>query len=236
MKKIAIMQPYFFPYIGYFQLINAVDLFVVYDDGSMIKRGFMSANSLLSSDHRSPLPIRLRVSHGNYLKPIKDVEVADNSFNFEKLLKTIHHNYSGAPYYDDVYPVLERCLRCPERNLTRLLVFMLRQVCDYIGITTPFAFSSEAPKDGAPDAQRKIFRTCDHFGIHHYINPIGGTKYYDKAVFAANGVKLSFLRRSDDICYKQFKGPFVKDLSIIDVMMFNSPEQIRSLLQQFSLE
>lgn len=232
-KKIAGMQPYFFPYIGYFQLINAVDLFVVYNDGHMIRQGYMHKNTILGQGAIERHDINLQIRHYNCL--IYEAELIDNSHNFNKMMKTIRHTYKNAPYFRDVMPIIESCLSFDEKNLSTFLVHQLHTVCDYIGITTPFALSTEVPKDGLVHLEEKAFRIFDHFGIHDYINPIGGTEYYDKERWAAHGVKLSFLKRNDDLCYKQFDDTFVEDLSIIDVMMFNSKEQIQELLTQYTL-
>lgn len=235
-KWIAGMQPYFFPYIGYFQLINAASLFIVYDDGKMITHGYMHRNAILSPDYSSRQPISINISSGAYFKQINEVELADNTRNIRKMLKTMRHIYSKAPYYKEVMPMLEECMLYKEKNLCRYLVYSLRRVCQYIGINTPFVFSSEVSKEGCGNAEDRIIRLCDHYDMHDLLNPIGGKELYDKIHWADRGVNLSFIHRSDKIRYRQMKEEFVKDLSIIDVLMFCSKDEIKKILEEYSLE
>lgn len=234
-RKIAVMQPYFFPYIGYFQLINAVDLFVVYDDGLMFEAGYIRRNSIMSHDHQGRQPIILPKNHSTSYRRINETDRADSKKDIRKILTTLKIVYSKAPYLAQVLPMIEDIFNYPERNLVKFLMYELQSVCRYIGITTRFALSSEVSKEGLEHVEEKVFRICDHFGIHDYINPIGGTEFYKKEYWAENGVLLSFIHRNEEICYQQFKEPFVKDLSIIDIMMFNSPEEIRKLLKQYTI-
>lgn len=237
-KKIAIMQPYFFPYIGYFQLIYAADLFVVYDDGHMIRSGYIHQNSILGAKADQRVPIKLNIASKRKMNfpQIREMKLSDNVQTFKGIKRAITMRYQKAPYFSKVMPLLEQCLDYEEENLVKFLWHELRLICEYIGITTPLVRSSDIPKPGIEHVQEKVWCLCNHFDIHHYINPIGGKEFYHKDFWAEHGVKLSFLHRNEDLSYMQYHKPFVRDLSIIDVMMFNSPAQIRELLGQYRLE
>ena len=227
--KVGIMQPYFFPYLGYFQLIYAVDRFVVYDDVNFITRGWINRNFVLGQ--HGAQRITLQLSGASQNKLINEIEVGNNS---QELLKTISQLYSKAPYYDIVFPVIESCLRNTEKNAANFLSLSLRKVTRYLGIATEFRISSEIKKDPMLKGSEKIIAISKQLGASKYINAIGGQTLYDKEYFIANGVELFFLQ-TGEITYNQFGKEFIPNLSIIDVMMFNSPAQILDYLSQYTL-
>ncbi|MCU7795561.1 MAG: WbqC family protein [Candidatus Thiodiazotropha sp. (ex Myrtea spinifera)] len=228
--KLAIMQPYFFPYIGYFQVIKAVDAFVVYDDVNFIKGGWINRNFILSQGKRSRITLQLQGASPNLL--INQIKLGSNRI---KLLKTIQQSYSKATYFSYVYPMIEEILLYEEDNLSKFIDFGLRRICNYLGLSPKWYISSDLKKDSKLCGQNKVLSICTELGGSHYINASGGRSLYDKLAFSNQGVQLSFIA-SKDIEYPQFGGLFEPNLSIIDVLMFNDQEQCSRLLKSFDLD
>jgi hypothetical protein len=227
--RLAVMQPYLFPYLGYFQLIAAVDTFVVYDDVNYIKGGWINRNNILLQDRAQRVTLDLDAASPN--KRINEIAIHGGQ---EKLLKTIGQCYAKAPQFASVFPLLETILKQPEKNLARFLDGQLRQICDYLGLRPQWLVSSSLEKDNTLHGQEKILAICETLGATHYINPPGGKSLYDRAAFALRGARLSFIRPRP-ITYRQFGKNFVPDLSVIDVMMFNDREQCARLLGEYDL-
>lgn len=232
-RHIGIMQPYFFPYIGYWQLLAMSDVFVVYDDGLYRKNGWIHRNRILGFGE--PLTIATEIHSKSCSRRINETQRMATPFRVEKLIRSITMRYAKAPHFRPTMDVIEPLLRSPEPDLVTYLVASLRGVMAYIGIDTPLMMSSAVPKDGLEGVVDKVERICKTVGILNYVNPPNGEALYDRQDFAARGLKLQFLHRNADIAYPQFGGEFVPDLSIIDVMMFNSPEEIRALLTRYTL-
>lgn len=228
--KIGIMQPYFFPYIGYFQLIAAVDRFVIYDDVNYIKGGWINRNNILSNGKKQLITLQALGASSNKL--INEVQVGSNH---RKLLKTIKQAYSKAPYFDTVYPLLESCFACEERCIARFLSYSITKVCAYLEISTEILISSTIHYIKRLRGSEKIIALCQRLGGDTYINSIGGKVLYDKQSFKKEGLDLFFLK-TGEIKYSQVANEFVPFLSIIDVMMFNSIEEIQLLLRGHELE
>ena len=228
--KLAIMQPYLFTYLGYFQLIRAVDAFVVYDDVNYINRGWINRNNIFARGKSQLFTMELDRASQNKL--INEIEAKGRN---EKLLRSIQQSYSKAPYFCKAFPVIEDILNQKEKNLAHFLVYQLKQICTYFGFSPLWIISSELKKDNSLRAQEKILAICEELGATHYINVPGGKELYDQHSFDARGIELSFIR-SRPITYSQFGEVFVPHLSIIDVMMFNSRNEISNrLLCNFDL-
>lgn len=227
--KIAIMQPYFFPYIGYWQLINMVDAFVIYDDVNYIKKGFINRNYLLQNQKAQLFTLELIAASQN--KNINEIFIGSNT---SKILKTIKHNYTKAPYFDIVYPLIENIFCSNEKNLSQFLGNSLQQISKYLEINTKFLYSSNINNDKSLQAQDRLIEISQLLGATDYVNTIGGAELYNKVDFRKAGIHLSFIHTAN-IEYKQYKNEFVQNLSIIDVMMFNSKEEIKQMLNQFEL-
>jgi hypothetical protein len=229
--KIAIMQPYFFPYIGYFQLINAVDEFVVYDNIKFTKKGWINRNRILvnGKDSYISLPLKKDSDHLD----VRDRYLADSwSFEKDKMLNRIIESYRKAPYFDSVYPIIEKSILFEEHNLFGFILNSLNLVREYLGIQTPLLVSSTIPVDHGLKAEKKVVAICKARKADMYLNPIGGAQLYSKADFKNEGLDLCFLKTTNFI-YKQSDNEFVPFLSIIDVMMFNSKEEIMDYLTSF---
>ncbi|MDR4989116.1 MAG: WbqC family protein [Bacteroidales bacterium] len=224
------MQPYFFPYTGYFQLINAADIFVFYDDVHYINRGWINRNKILINDQARYITVQLKSASQN--KRINQIEILDNR---DKLLKSIALAYKQAPYYQEVMPLLEACLGADVKHIAGLAALSVRAVCDYLGIKREFLFSGvqfqNTVEERGADRLISIARQC---GAPNYINAIGGKELYSKEYFRNKGISLCFVQ-PELTGYRQFNDTFVPGLSIIDVLMFNSAEETRSMLNNYTL-
>jgi len=227
--KVAIMQPYFFPYLGYFQLIHAIDAFVVYDDVNYIKGGWINRNFILSKGEKTRITLQLFGASPNKL--INQVEVGSNSL---KLLKTIQQSYSRAPYYQDVMNLIEEILRSKETNLALFLNFSLRKICDYLGLKREWYLSSDLDKDTSLQGQKKVLAVCKELGATHYINMLGGRELYDNTSFTDYGFQLSFLEAFMKP-YNQQNNQFIPNLSIIDALMHNCLMDLKAMLNDYEL-
>ena len=223
------MQPYFMPYIGYFQTMAAVDTYVVYDDVHYIKGGWVSHNYLLIGGRKQMFTIKLKGASPNKL--FNEVEIGDN---FKKLTHMLQLNYCKAPFYDEVMPVLQELFNYGDRNLARFLWNSYRKLFEYLEIDTNIILSSSIEKDNSLRGKDKVLAICKALGTDTYLNAIGGQELYDKAEFAENGVELYFVK-TDDFRYQQFGGDFEPGLSIIDVLMFNGRAGTKRLLAEYTL-
>lgn len=231
-KKIGIMQPYFFPYIGYWQLINDVDTYVIYDDVNYIKGGWINRNRILMKDKDILITLRLNGSSPNKL--INQIEVENNPVAKRKLLKSIQLCYSRAPYFDEVYSVIEDIINHDEAKLSEYLAYSIKRLCEYMSINTKIILSSELVKNPELKAQDKVIEICTALKGTEYINAIGGIELYDKNAFSDKGLELKFLKTCD-IKYTQHTDEFTSNLSIIDVLMFNSKDEVGELLEKYEL-
>ena len=227
--KLAIMQPYFMPYIGYFQTMAAVDTYVVYDDVQYIKGGWVAHNYLMINGEKRMFSINLRGASPNKL--FNEVEIGDDFRKFERLLQL---NYGKAPFFGEVMPVLHGIFQFPDRNLARFLCNSYRVMLHWLGVDNRIILSSEVEKDCSLRGADKVLDICRSLGADTYYNAIGGQQLYDKQFFANQGVELYFVK-TDGIIYQQFGNPFESNLSIIDVLMHNGKEETRKLLQEYSL-
>lgn len=227
--KVGIMQPYLFPYVGYYQLIKAVDTFVIYDDVNFIKQGWINRNRILLNG--SDFMFNIILKGASSFKKINEIEVVCNN---HKLIATIEQAYRKAPYFNEVYPLLTNILLFKETNLAKYLTYALHATIAYLGINVSILVSSEIEKDTLLKGEDKVIDICKRLKATNYINAIGGRELYSKEKFAENSLILNFIK-SKPIVYPQFKNQFVSWLSIIDVMMFNSPEKLREMLTQYEL-
>jgi len=228
--KTAIMQPYFFPYIGYFQLINAVDTFVLYDDVTYIKGGWINRNRIYENGSSNYWTLPLENASSNRL--IKDIE---HIGDWNKLLKTIQQNYGRTWYADAVWNLilLEVAGNQKITTISKLNEYAIRKICKYLGITTKIVLSSELTglKEGRVE---RLCSICEQTNATTYINAIGGQILYNKEQFKENGIDLLFLK-TEKIEYKQKTDVFVPNLSILDVLMFNSKVAIGEMLNKYAL-
>lgn len=230
--KIAIMQPYVFPYIGYFQLIKSVDVFVVFDDVNFIKKGWINRNNILTNGTAKRFTIPLENASQNRL--ISETNISQSNNWQEDFLKTIHHSYKKAPFYLEVIKLLENVILLSSEKISDYNYNSLSQITEFLEIKTKLIKSSDLKKSENKKGSEKILEISQMLGADTYVNAIGGQNLYSKEDFEKNGVELLFIKTLP-IEYKQFNHDFVPWLSIIDVMMFNSKKDIQNLLNQYTL-
>lgn len=227
------MQPYFFPYIGYFQLINAVDEFVLYDNIEYTKKGWINRNRILvnGTDAMISLPLK---KDSDYLY-VNERFLADTwEVERKKILNRITESYRKAPHFKETFAVLEKCIMNEDRNLFKFILHSIQTVMQYLNIDTKLVVSSSIPIDHQLKSEEKLMAICKHIEADIYINPIGGLELYNKERFSDHNLELQF-QKANNITYTQFNNEFIPWLSIIDVMMFNNLEEIHSKLESYSL-
>jgi len=226
------MQPYFFPYIGYWQLINAVDTFVIYDDVNYIKQGWINRNKILENGVAKYFNLLLKKASSNKL--INEIAIIDDSKTKKKMLKRLHSCYCNAPYFNESYAIIKKIIYYENNSLSNYLKNHIEKICDYLTINTKIIMSSDLKKDNSLRKQNKILEICQILNEKIYINPIGGKELYKKQEFSYKNISLFFLD-TKSINYKQFSNEFVPNLSIIDILMFNSEEKVKKLLEEYTL-
>lgn len=229
------MQPYVFPYIGYFQLIKSVDVFVFYDDVNYIKQGWINRNKILVSGKELLYTIPLK--DASSFNTIRETEVNVHLFVKwrAKFLRTLEQSYKKAPYFEEVYKLIVNILDNDFTLIADLANESIIKISAYLGIITKFlCSSSDYPDTKSLDRESRLIEIIKRNNAVCYINPIGGQELYTKEFFLKKGIELSFIK-SKQINYKQFNNEFIPWLSIVDVMMFNSPEEVNSMLDQYEL-
>jgi len=231
--KIAIMQPYFFPYIGYFQLMKYVDIFVVYDNIKYTKKGWINRNRILFNGKEELFTIPIK--KGSDFLNIDERFLSDNALQMKnKFLKKIELSYKNAPYYNDVFSIIKECILYDKINLFSYIFNSLIKIRENLNLNTEFIISSKLNIDHALTKQDKVIEICRCLNATDYINSYGGIDLYSREQFEKNNLKLSFLK-TNYIKYHQFYNDFVSSLSIIDVMMFNSKKEISNYMNDFNL-
>jgi hypothetical protein len=232
MKTVAIMQPYFLPYIGYFQLIKAADVFVIYDDVNYINKGWINRNYLLGVNNKQGFTLPLNQASQNKL--INEIDI----FEFEKFkksfLRTVELSYKKSPYYSSCVALINSIFDYQGLNLSGFIRNSIEVLARYLNISTAIVPSSSVYQNNNLKAQDRIIDICKKESATVYVNPIGGLELYSKELFTENQLELFFLK-SGLIEYPQFNNEFIPWLSIIDVLMFNSKEQIHHLLKKYEL-
>ena len=203
-------------------MMHAVDLFIIFDDVQFTKRTYITRNQILlnGKEHRFSLPV-LGASQN---KTIMELEADPNL----DLLETIRHAYAKAPYFDPVLQLVLRILRYREKNLAKFLGHSLQVICNYIGIETKLIYSSDVAL--TETGKQKIIPLCKHFSTHTYINREGGVKIYNPEDFSREGIDLRFITMDEDITTRP------RFLSIIDTLMYYSPEAMQAILNKCQLK
>ncbi|MFL2504242.1 MAG: WbqC family protein [Candidatus Azotimanducaceae bacterium] len=226
------MQPYFLPYIGYFQLLKTCDKFVIYDDAEYTKRGWINRNYFLQNGN--PCLFSIPIKKDRDTLKIRQRVLADN-FDPIALCRRFANAYRRSPQFHAFFPVLEKILLFEETNLFRFIHSSIIEIMDYLDIDTPIQLSSEIKIDPELRSELRVLAICQKMKASIYLNPIGGLDLYNSETFKKHGLELRFLNPTLS-AYSQFKTPFIERLSIIDVLMFNSKEEVESmLLKDFQL-
>lgn len=212
--------------------MNAVDKYVIFDDVNYINKGWINRNRILVNGQPNFFNIPLIGASQNKL--INEIEINKNDKGYLKTLRTIEMAYKRAPFFTEVFELFESVIQYDENNLAKYLKNSIEVVSKYLSIDTEFLLSSEIEKDCTLKGQEKILEICKKLGGTEYYNSIGGQELYDKENFKNQNIELWFLK-TNEICYKQFENEFHSNLSIIDVMMFNSKGDIQKMLQEYEL-
>jgi len=233
--KVAIMQPYIFPYLGYFQLLHAVDTFVVYDDVAFINRGWINRNRILIGSEPTYFTIPLSKASQNRL--IKDTTIASEQYDrfHKKFLATLHASYHKAPFYRETLRLVEEILAQNVGSIADMACTSIKRVSTHLGIGTRIVGTSAVYANAQLKKADRLIDICRQEGADTYINAAGGQELYTKEEFAADGITLRFLC-SQPVEYPQVgRGSFVPHLSILDVLMNNSPATVAEMLSRFDL-
>jgi WbqC-like protein family len=229
---IAVMQPYIFPYIGYYQLLNASDKFIIYDDVNYINRGWINRNNILVNHTKYLFTIPLKNASQNKL--IYEVELTDGDIWRKKLLRTFEMAYKKAPYFREIYKLIELILGTKNSHIGGLIKDSIKEITNYLDIKTEIITSSAEFGNTQLKGQERILDICKKLKADQYINPIGGSDIYSRSLFQDAGIQLNFLQTTT-VKYHQFDEEFYPNLSIIDVLMFNSKSIVSEMLKSYEL-
>lgn len=232
--RIAIMQPYFLPYIGYFQLIKAVDKFVFYDDVNYIKQGWINRNNIVLQGQASLFTIPLEKASS--FSKINEVPLHPSLYPSWKVKfkRSIEQNYKKAPHFEAVFLLLNRILDTEVSSIGSLAKRSVVLVSEYLGLRTVFEDSSTVYNNQELSGKHRVLSICKAEGAKEYINPIGGQELYDKKEFEQHQLKLFFIQTTKSE-YTQFEETFIPWLSILDVLMFNSIAEVNTMLDAYEL-
>ncbi len=232
--KIAIMQPYFFPYIGYFQLMNAVDKFIFFDDVNYINKGWINRNRILINGQENLFTIPLK--NGSQNTKIINIELQVDEKWKTKFLKTIKHAYSKAPYFEIGYSIISQVISIKSKLLIDWHIKSFRLINHYLGIETVLISSCKSYDNQHLKGQHRIIDICKIEWAKQYINPIGAIdlNLYNKSDFKKNHIDLLYIK-NDNITYKQFNNTFIENLSMLDLLMFNSKNELKTILKKYTL-
>lgn len=228
--KLGIMQPYFMPYIGYFQLMKAVDKYVVYDDVNYIKGGWANRNHLLINGEKEMFTVTLQKASQNKL--FNEIVIGDD---FKKLMKTLQMNYSRAINFDQTMVLMERIISFPNKQLAVFIANSFREILSYLSVETEILMSSEIPKDNSLRGKDKIIQICEILGADTYYNAVGGKNLYDQEEFREHGITLNFVDSLPQVYSQLHTREFVSGLSMVDVLMNNTKDEVNRLLDSFQL-
>lgn len=241
--KIGIMQSYFFPYIGYFQLINACDKFVLYEHVSFRKKSWITRNRILDKGKGTPVYIQVPVQKQSSFKTIKEIGIVQNSDWKNKIVNLTNFNYKKAPFYNEVFEWLTKVIYLEEESLHDYNAKIIIALCKKIGIQTEIVFNNATEHieyklmqkkniDNENVKSERVIELMQHFNASQFLNPIGGEALYDKSFFKSRGVGLSFLQ-PETLSYKQFEHQFIPHLSILDVLFHNGFKKTQHLIHKY---
>lgn len=228
---LGVMQPYLFPYLGYYQLVYHCDKFVFYDDVNYIKGGHINRNNILTANGIQRFTLPVRNASPNTL--IKDLSFESGA---KKILRSIEQSYRRSPYFSEIYPVLVEVFESEYRSVPEVTSNSIIRVFEYLELEKEFTFSSQITYARDSNAKEKLWSLCKYFDIYQYCNSEGGKTLYDKTEFSRRGIELSFLRKQP-VSYSQGgRGTdFFDDLSMIDVLMWNSKDDVIKLLSKYDI-
>lgn len=227
--KTAIMQPYLFPYIGYFQLINSVDKFIFFDDVQWMKGGWINRHTVLKNSEESLLT--LAVLKHSYKSQINEVVIRPDSKGKQEYLAKLRSYYFKAPYFEKTYSIIESIFDYENNNIAQFIYNSFIELNKVLETDTQFILSSSLDYDRTLHAEGKVLDICKVLETNTYINTVRGQHLYSKEEFKNEEIELLFLDRELDE-YRQFNNEFVPYLSIIDIMMFNPMPKVQEMIKK----
>lgn len=229
-RVVGVMQPYIFPYIGYFQLLNAVDDFIFYDDVNFIKGGWINRNNILLNGEKKL--ISFPCAGASSFKKINEIDFDSQNKQYSKSVKSIEQAYKKAPFFNQVFPLVEEVMLSGDDNLARRTASSVKSVAAYLGLNKRFYFSSEAfAESSCMERTDRLIHIIQQLSGRKYINSIGGRELYKSEDFNKKGIELGFCQAVME-AYSQFNYEFVSGLSIIDVLMFCSKEEVEVMVSK----
>ncbi len=228
--RLGFMQPYFFPYIGYFDLINCSDRWIVFDTVQFIKQGWINRNRILHPKTGWQY-ITIPIKNGPHNVPILEVETKNPAEWRSLITGQLEHYRKRAPHYDETINLVKNCLGIEENNLSKLNVHILDTVCHYLDITFNYSIFSQMNLSlkNIEESGDWALRLCETLGAKEYINPPNGINLYDPERFNSCGIKL-IIQEQADFVYSCKGYAFEPNLSIIDALMWNTKEEIKDYL------
>jgi len=241
--SIAIMQAYFFPYIGYFQLINSVDTFLIYEHVTFRKKSWITRNRILDKGKVAPIFIKVPVLKQSSNKLISEVKI-DNKTDWRKKIKNLlFYNYKKSPFFDEIYTDLLCIIDINAEDLHTYNSLIVQKICVLLDIDTKIIYDNSAClelesnllKNNINDIKtQRIVELCRQQKVKHYVNPIGGVDLYCKKEFNKNDLKLSFVNTLP-FSYNQFGLDHQPYLSIIDVLMHKGIKGTKEIIKKYEL-
>lgn len=231
--KLVAMQPYFFPYLGYFDLLNMADMWIAYDVAQYIRHGWVNRNRVLHPvDGWQYIVLPLKKHH--YTAPINEIAIASDVNWQKRIFRQLEHYHMDAPYYRNVIDFLKECFSVSYSNLAHINTEFFRLTAQRLGIETPIHVFSEMHlslgKPGSPE--ELALGICQAVSASEYINPPGGAALYSREQFSRHGIKLS-IQKFKNMPYECGRFKYESALSILDVMMWNSCAKIKEYLDAF---
>lgn len=239
--SLAAMQPYLFPYLGYFQLMDCVDTYVFCGDLQYIKRGWVNRNRIFTDFRKREVQyFSFSVSKDIYTKKINQRYYCNLKSDCNKLKNILFQNYKRALNFEEAYCVIEEAMKFQNDNVAYFNMHANYKIAEYLGIKTKITCTDIIENEMfwnkfyQLDYENRAIFICHYFKEKYYINAIGGASLYHKNIFSAQDVELKFIKM-DEIIYPQFQGPFISGLSIIDVIMHNKIQDVKQLLGKYQL-
>jgi hypothetical protein len=232
--RIAVMQPYFFPYLGYWQLIQAVDKFVVLDDVNYINRGWINRNRI--SVHGEPFWMTLPLVGASQNRMISDIDILPDDGWKSRLLKKVEDSYQGEASFPATMQVLREVVQCAQGNLSVFLAASIQRICDLLGLAAEIIPTSRIFPKEALKGQHRILDICTKLGADEYLNPPGGRDLYDSKFFSGRGIKLIFLDAPQSCLGLKSGSQSGDTLSLLDTLMMNPLEDVSSAVSKFQIQ
>ena len=245
-KHLGIMQPYFFPYLGYFQLINESKKFILYDKVSFRKESWITRNRILEKGSGLTSMIQMPSKNKSSYKLISEMQIDESKSWRKKILNQLFLSYKKSAHFDEVYPMLESCINNKNSMIQEYNSELIKKICTYLEIDTDIVCDNNyatdiernlemrATKNQLHKKTQRVIDLCKFHDMQNYLNPINGTDLYSKEDFKRMGYTLNFIEMSV-FNYEQFNHPFTSHLSIIDVLFHLGKSGTISILNQFKI-